>query len=182
MKKSSVLLIVWLTIALTLNAEEAKILVPRGVNTLRQNAVTRSEFTFDHSMLILASKLDRNDDLQRVIAGISGITVRKYRLAVSPWSVEQTALNSLNDEYRAAGWKKLMSKNHEANSSMTNIWGRMENNAISNVAILISRADEVNFVSISGSISPADLSHLSGHFGIPLIEGGVKVPNPPNKP
>jgi hypothetical protein len=40
----------------------------------------------------------------------------------------------------------------------------------------------VNFVSISGSISPADLSHLSGHFGIPQIEGGVKVPDPNHQP
>jgi hypothetical protein len=169
-------------ISCTLNAEESKMLAPRGINALQKNAASKSEFTFDHSMLILASRLDRNDDLQRVIAGISGITVRRYHFAASPWPVEQAALGSLNDEYRAAGWKKLMCKNHEADSRMTDIWARLENNAISNVALLISRSNEVNFVSISGSISPADLSHLSGHFGIPQIEGGVKVPNSAGKP
>jgi hypothetical protein len=182
MKKSPLLVIASLTIALALNAEEGKLLAPRGIDTLQQKAATKTEFTLDHSMLILASRLDHNDDLQRVIAGISGITVRRYRFAASPWPVEQTALNSLNDEYRAAGWKKLMNQNHEAESSMTDVWARMENNAISNVALLISRSNEVNFVSISGSISPADLSHLSGHFGIPRIEGGVLVPNSGHKP
>lgn len=178
MKKFALLLIVVIAIASALNADDNKGLVPRGIDTLRQNAASKSEFTFDHSMLILASKLEHNDDLQRVIAGLSGITVRRYHFVASPAPYEQTALNSLNKEYRAAGWKKLMNKNREGDSSMTDIWARLENNAISNVAILISRADEVKFVSISGSISPADLSHLSGHFGIPQIEGGVIVPNP----
>jgi Domain of unknown function (DUF4252) len=157
-------------------------LVQRGIATLQHSAAGKTEFTFDHSMLVLASKLDHNDDLQRVIAGISGVSVRRYSFAITPWPFEQTALTSMNDEYRAAGWKKLMSKNHETNSSMTDIWARMDNNAISNVAILVSRSNEVNFVSISGSISPADISHLTGHFGIPRIEGGVEVPAPDRKP
>ena len=117
-----------------------------------------------------------------MIAGLSAISVRRYRFAASPWQYELSALRSLNDEYRGAGWKKLMNKNHEGDFSMTDIWARVENNAISDVAILLSRANEVNFVSISGSISPADLSHLSGHFGIPQIEGGVKVPDPNHQP
>jgi len=60
---------------------------------------------------------------------------------------------------------------------VTDLWVRLENNAISNVAILAARANEVSFVVVSGSISPVDLSHLGGHFGIPKIEGGVVVPN-----
>jgi hypothetical protein len=54
---------------------------------------------------------------------------------------------------------------------------RLENNAISNVAILVARSSEVDFFVVSGSISPIDLAHLGGHFGIPKIEGGVEVPN-----
>jgi hypothetical protein len=62
----------------------------------------------------------------------------------------------------------------------TGLWIRFENNAISDVAILLAKADSVNFIVISGSISPLDLIHLGGHFGIPKIQGGVTVPN--NKP
>jgi len=54
---------------------------------------------------------------------------------------------------------------------------RWENNAISNVAILVAKSNEVDFIAVSGSVSPMDLSHLGGHFGIPKIEGGVTVPN-----
>ncbi len=60
---------------------------------------------------------------------------------------------------------------------MTDVWVRLENNAVSNVAMLFARASEVDYVLVSGSISPMDLSHLGGHFGIPKIEGGVMVPN-----
>ncbi len=48
---------------------------------------------------------------------------------------------------------------------------------MSNIAILLARANEVTFIEVSGSISPLDLTHLGGHFGIPKIEGGVTVPN-----
>jgi hypothetical protein len=65
---------------------------------------------------------------------------------------------------------------------VTDLWVRFENNAISDVAILLARSNEVDFVVVSGSISPLDLSHLGGHFGIPKIEGGVVVPNTRRNP
>jgi Domain of unknown function (DUF4252) len=152
--------------------------IPQGIDTLRQGASSKTEFSLDHSMLILASKLDpNNDDLRRVIAGVSGVSVHNYRYS-RPWMYDPGTLDSVKDEYRAAGWKQLMN-NHDKNGGpgVTDLWIRMENNAISNVAILVARASEVDFFVVSGSISPIDLSHLGGHFGIPKIEGGVMVPN-----
>jgi hypothetical protein len=68
---------------------------------------------------------------------------------------------------------------HDKNggAGVIDLWIRMENNAISNVAILVAKSSEVDFFVVSGSISPIDLSHLGGHFGIPEIECGVVVPN-----
>jgi hypothetical protein len=152
--------------------------IPQGIATLQQSAPSKTDFTFDHSMLVLASKLEPdNEDLRRVIAGVSGLSVHRYRFPGSG-QYDPSILNSVGDEYRAAGWKQVMN-NHEKgeNPSATAIWVRLENNAISNVALLITKSTEVNFVVVSGSISPLDLSHLGGHFGIPKIEGGVVVPN-----
>jgi len=88
------------------------------------------------------------------------------------------ALSSVKEEYRAAGWKQLMN-NHakDGGPGVSDLWVHWENNAISDIAILLARANEVNFIVVSGSISPLDLSHLGGHFGIPKIEGGVTVPD-----
>jgi hypothetical protein len=69
-----------------------------------------------------------------------------------------------------------------AGQGVTSLWMRMENNAISNVAVLMVKSAEVDFVTVSGSISPLGLSHLGGHFGIPKIEGGVMVPNTSRRP
>jgi Domain of unknown function (DUF4252) len=129
-------------------------------------------------MLVLASKLDSgNEDLRRVIAGVSGISVHDFRYA-KPTAFDQQAVESIRGDYRDDGWKQVMNK-HQKNGEpgVTDLWVRLDNNAISNVAILVARSNEVDFVVVNGSISPLDLAHLGGHFGIPKIEGGVEIPN-----
>jgi Domain of unknown function (DUF4252) len=151
--------------------------VPRGIEALRQSASSKTDFTLDHSMLVFAAKIDANDeDLRRVIAGVNGVSVHNYRFPQN-WAYDPEALNSVKKEYQAAGWKQLMNKSEkDGGAGVTDLWVRLENNAISNVAILQAKSNEVNFVSVSGSISPLDLSHLGGHFGIPKLEGGLVVP------
>jgi hypothetical protein len=157
--------------------------IPRGVAALRQTASSKTEFTLDHSMLVLASKLDRdNDDLRRVIAGLSEVSVRSYHFP-EPWMYDPGALNSVKQEFQAAGWKQLAnSHGKDGSPGVTDLWVRIENHAVSNVAILLARSTEVNFIEVSGSISPLDLFHLGGHFGIPKIEGGVPVPDAERRP
>ena len=151
--------------------------IPQGVAVLRQAASSKTEFTLDHSMLILASKLDSdNDDLRRVIAGVSGLSVHRYHFP-GPWSYDADALRSVKDQYHAEGWRHLVNNHDKNGPGATDLWVHLDNNAISNVAILLARANEVTFIEVSGSISPLDLSHLGGHFGIPKLEGGVTVPN-----
>ncbi len=151
---------------------------PQGLDSLRQNATSKTEFTLDHSMLVIASKLDQdNDDLRRVIAGVSGVSVHRYHFA-EPGMYDPEALTSMKEQYHQAGWMQVMS-NHEKNGGpgLNDLWVHFEHNTITNIAILLARSNEVDFFMVSGSISPLDLSHLGGHFGIPKIEGGVEVPN-----
>ena len=157
--------------------------IPQGIEALRQDASSKTEFTLDHSMLVLASKLDSdNEELRRVIAGVSGVSVRSYRFPGTRM-FDPADLSALKEEYHAAGWKQLVN-NHEKGGGpgVTDIWFRLENNTVSDVAILLARSNEINFIVVSGSLSPLDLSHLGGHFGIPKIEGGVLVPNAERRP
>jgi hypothetical protein len=152
--------------------------IPKAIETLRQSASSKTEFTFDHDMLVLMSKADSdNEAFRRVIAGVSGISVHTYHFRGAQ-HYDPAMLSSVNEEYRAAGWKRLLNRNAKDEATgMTDIWVRLENNAISNVAILVAKSNEVNFVVVSGSISPLDLTHLGGHFGIPKLEAGVQLPN-----
>jgi Domain of unknown function (DUF4252) len=152
--------------------------IPQGIEALRQSASSKTEFTLDHSMLVFASKLSpENDDLRRVIAGVSGVSVHSFRFS-GRFSYDPEVLSEVKEEYSAAGWKHVMN-NHEKDggAGVTDLWVRLENNAISRIAILVARSSEVDLIEVAGSISPLDLSHLGGHFGIPKIEGGVMVPN-----
>jgi len=114
--------------------------IPQGIEALRQGASSKTEFTLDHSMLVFASKLDpENEDLRRVIAGVSGVSVHRYHFPET-WTYDPQALNSVKEEYHAAGWKQLMN-NHEKDGGpgVSDLWIRWENNAVSNVAILLAR-------------------------------------------
>lgn len=154
--------------------------LPEAMQVLRGSAASKTEFTLDHSMLVFASKLDSgNEDLLRVIAGVSGVSVHRYRFA-EPWGYDLDALSSVKEEFSAGGWMQLMNKHDRSGApGVTDLWVAWQDEAISDVAILIARSTEVDFVVVSGSISPLDLSHLGGHFGIPKIEGGVRVPAQP---
>src|SRR5216684_2256894 len=152
---------------------------PQGIEALGQNASSRTEFTLDHSMLVLASKVDQDDDnLRRVIAGVNGVSVHSYRFP-RPGMYDPAVLGSLRQQYRAAGWKHMVGS-HDKNGGpgATDLWVHFENNAVSSIAVLFAGESQLNFIAVSGSISPIDLLHLAGHFGIPKIEGGVVVPAP----
>jgi hypothetical protein len=160
------------------NDAQAREWVPDGIAALGQGASSRTEFTLDHSMLVLASKLDANDaDLRRVIAGVNGVSVHSFRFPVEV-ALDPALLDSIGQQYREAGWQHLVSKHKNDSGTQTDLWVRLDQSAIRDVAVLLVGARHVDFVSATGSVTPLDLLHLSGHFGIPKMDGGVAVPVP----
>jgi hypothetical protein len=151
--------------------------VPEGIAALGQNASSRTEFTLDHSMLVLASKLDKaNEDLQRVIAGVNGVSVHSFRFPGTV-SYDPAIMDSISQQYREAGWQHLVNKHKSSDRGLTtDLWVNLDHASIRDIAVLFVGVKELNFVTVSGSITPLDLLHLSGHFGIPKMDGGVVVP------
>lgn len=153
--------------------------VPQEVENLGQYASSRTEFTFDHSMLVIAAKTDQDDDgLRRVIAGVDGISVHRFRFQ-GAGMYDPQSLNAVRQAYRTAGWQHVSSAHDKYGyPSGSDLWLHLEHNTIRNIAVLLAGSNQVNFIAVSGSISPIDLLHLGGHFGIPKINGGVIVPAP----
>src|SRR5258708_2930320 len=80
---------------------------PQAVQALGQNASSRTEFTLDHSMLVIASKADQDDDdLRRVIAGVNGVSVHSYRFP-RPGMYDPELLVSVRRQDRTAGWTHM---------------------------------------------------------------------------
>lgn len=154
---------------------------PDAIAYLGQSASSRTEFNLDHSMVVLASKMDQDDlDFRRVIAGVDGVSVHHFRFP-GDWMYDPRILADARQQYRAAGWQHI-SASHARNGGPgeTDVWVRLDNMTIRNVAVLVAGPNQVNFVSVSCAISPIDLAHLGGHFGIPQIQGGVVLPRARN--
>ena len=159
-------------------ANQAREWVPEGIAALGQHATSRTEFTLDHSMLVLACKLDKNnEDLRRVIAGVNGISVHSFHFPGTV-SYDPAIMNSISQQYSEAGWQHLVNKHKSDGGMTTDLWIHLDQLSIRDVAVLLVGADQLNFVSVSGSITPLDLLHLSGHYGIPKMDGGMEVPLP----
>lgn len=154
---------------------------PEAIAYLGQNASSRTEFNLDHSMVSLASKVDQDDaDFRRVIAGVDGVSVHHFRFA-GDGMYDPRILADVRQQYRAAGWQHISgSRSRDGGPGATDIWVRLDNTTIRNVAVLFAGPSQVNFVSVSCAISPIDLAHLGGHFGIPQIQGGVVLPRARN--
>lgn len=154
---------------------------PDAIAYLRQAASSKTEFNLDHSMVVLASKMDDNDpDVRRIIAGVDGISVHHFRFP-GYGMYDPRILADVRQQYRAAGWQHVSgSRSRDGGTGATDIWVRLDNMTIRDVAVLSAGANQVNFVSISCAISPIDLAHLGGHFGIPPIQGGVVLPRARN--
>jgi len=152
---------------------------PQEIESLGQNATSRTEFSLDHNMVVLASKADQEDQsLRRVIAGVDGISVHRFKFQGTEMYDPQI-VSAVRHEYNEAGWQHISNAHDKYGyPGGTDLWIHLEHNTIRNIAFLIARADQVAFVSVSGSISPVDLLHLAGHFGIPRMEGGVVMQAP----
>jgi Domain of unknown function (DUF4252) len=149
---------------------------PEAIAYLGQNASSRTEFNLDHSMLVLASKMDQDDaDFRRVIAGVDGVSVHHFRFP-GDGMYDPRILADVRQQYRTAGWQHISaSHSRDGGAGATDIWVRLDNATVRNVAFLFAGQSQINFVSVSCSISPIDLIHLGGHFGIPPIQGGVVI-------
>ncbi len=156
---------------------------PQEIENLGQGASSRTEFSLDRNMLVMATKADQEDEsLRRVIAGVDGISVHRFRYpAVAMY--DPAILSAVRHEYNEAGWQHVGNAHDKYGyPSGADVWIHLEHNTIRNIAVLFTGANQVNFIAVSGSISPIDLLHLGGHFGIPKIAGGVVVPRQDDAP
>ncbi len=156
--------------------------VPEGIVAMGRMASGRTEFTLDHTILKFATMLDRNNpDLRRVVAGLNGVSVHSFRFPAGIMP-DPALMASVSQQYQEAGWMHLVKKRKNDSGETTDLWVRLDQMSIRDVAVLMVRARSVDFISASGTVSPVDLLHLSGHFGIPKMDPGAAVPVPGQRP
>jgi hypothetical protein len=154
--------------------------VPQGVEALGRTAAFHTDFTFDRSMLQLASGLwegPGDPAFSDAVNRLDGISVHSYHYA-APGMYDPRLLEVVRRQYGAMGWEHLVTARSAANGGATDLWISFHHMRATGAVVLFQSATNLNLIAFSGNLSPLDLLHLRGHFGIPRFPGDRFVPAP----
>lgn len=148
--------------------------VPRGMEAIGRRAAFHTDFTFDRTMLQVASGIFDNGDpgLGHAIARLNGISVHSYRFA-APGMYNPRTLEAVRRQYSASGWEHMVTSQvhgDPTNPGRTDIWIHFQGADITGTVVMFTGVRNLNLIAISGDLSLIDLLHLRGHFGIPRFE------------
>jgi hypothetical protein len=170
---------------------------PRGMDALAARATLHTDMTFDESMLRAASQIMPDED-KPIIAKLRSITVHQFRYSAAGM-YDPAALEAVRAQYREGGWNHLVTKQTHPpaqtvssttadasgapisaapvkpfDPTWTDVWVRMDHANFDGMVVLVANERNVNLIVIDGMISPLDLLHLRGHFGIPKFGGDLE--------
>jgi hypothetical protein len=172
--------------------------IPSGIEQLGKTAAFHTDFTFDRTTLQMASGLidDGDADTRRAIAKLDGVSVHLYRYA-APGQYDPRQLDVIRQQYKDAGWKHLVSKQSQPGTAgpapstpgpvnsgpgpapsgeHTDLYIKFQGTDVVGMVVVQTTPRNLNVVAINGDISPIDLLHLRGHFGIPKFAGDGFTP------
>ncbi|MFB3829409.1 MAG: DUF4252 domain-containing protein [Bryobacteraceae bacterium] len=151
--------------------------IPLNIEKLAAKASETVEVTLDGAMLQLAGKVlseKRADEAQvkKLIQGLKGVFVRAFEFS-SPGQYTQADLESLRSQLRAPEWSRIVGI-RSAKGENADVFLRMNVNQIIGLVVIAAEPKELAVVYIDGPIDPAQLTALSGQFGIPKLEGQIR--------
>jgi hypothetical protein len=154
--------------------------VPQGMEVLGRTAAFHTDFTFDRSMLQLASGIwegPGDPGLADAVSRLDGISVHSYHYA-APGMYNPRLLDAVRRQYSALGWQHLVTAHSRSSDGATDLWISFRHMRATGAVVLFQSSTNLNLIAFSGNLSPIDLLHLRGHFGIPRFSGDHFVPAP----
>jgi Domain of unknown function (DUF4252) len=156
--------------------------VPPSVEVLGQHAAFHTSFTFDRAMLHFAGNfMDSGDqDTQRAVNKLDAITVHSFHFT-GPGFYDPAALAAVRADYEATGWKHMVTAHHKGDpfsSGETDLWISLVHAEVTGMTVLLVDPKDIEVITITGDLSPLDLLHLRGHFGIPKFDADHFTPAP----
>jgi hypothetical protein len=154
--------------------------VPQGMEALGHTAAIHTDFTFDRSMLQLASGLwegPSDPALADAISRLDGISVHSYHYA-APGMYDPRLLDAVRRQYTTMGWEHLVTAHSASTGGATDLWISFHHMRATGAVVLFQSPTNLNLIAFAGNLSPLDLLHLRGHFGIPRFPGDRFNPAP----
>lgn len=147
---------------------------PPALSYLASQAAVKNSFTLDRNMLhAAASTLAQNDEPTRQAIGhLDGLSV--HMLKFGDLGVpDENAVNSIRDAYHLRGWKHVVTSTNRGgpvHNGNTDVWVVMDGVNVRGAVVLAETPKSVTLITVAGDLSPVDLLHLRGHFGIPKFD------------
>src|SRR5581483_11156456 len=148
---------------------------PPALEELSRMAPVKSSFTLDRNLLAAAAGIlpDSDADDRRVIRKLDGISVHNLRFP-DTGIPDGAAVESIRAAYHLRGWKHLVTTGRTGGpvrDEITDVWVVMDGVNWRGAVILAETPRSLTLVTVAGYLSPIDLLHLRGHFGIPRFDG-----------
>lgn len=168
----------------------------QGLDALGAQAALHTDMTFNESMLKAASQMMPEED-RPIIAKLRSITVHNFKYSAVGYDL--AALQAVRAQFSANGWNHMVTKQTHPpaqpaaaasvgigpvegappdttpakpfDPTRTDVWVRMDHSNFDGMVVVVANQRNINIVVIDGMISPLDLLHLRGHFGIPRFGG-----------
>jgi hypothetical protein len=148
---------------------------PPALAQLSALAAVKNSFTLDRTMLNAAASTfpDTDEPTRQAINHLDGVSVHMLRFG-NPGVPDEGAVMSIRESYHLRGWKHVVTtqdKGGPVHDGNTDVWVVMDGVNVRGAVVLAETPKSVTLVTVAGNLSPIDLLHLRGHFGIPRFEG-----------
>ena len=150
---------------------------PPALAALSARAELKDSFTLDRNLLHAAADFlpDSEESTRHSIEKLQGVSVHLLRFG--PDGVpDEAAVNAVREAYHLRGWKHYItttSAGGPVRDRTTDVWMVIDGVNVRGAVILAETQRTVTLVTVAGNLSPTDILHLRGHFGIPKFEGDV---------
>lgn len=148
---------------------------PPALGYLSAHASMKESFTLDRTMLAAAAGLmpDTDADTRQAINRLDGISVHLLRFS-EDGMIDEDEVASIRAAYHLRGWKHLVTTTDAGgpvHNGTTDVWMVMDGVNVRGAVVLAETPKSLTLVTVAGNLSPVDLLHLRGHFGIPRFDG-----------
>ena len=153
---------------------------PPALTALMAQAVVKNSFTLDRNLIHAAAQIYTDSDagINQAINKVDGVSVHTLRFG--PNGVpDEAAVNAIREAYHLRGWKHMITTTNSGgpvHNDHTDVWMVLDGVNVRGAVILAETPRSVTLVTVAGNLSPVDILHLRGHFGIPKFDdNGLQV-------
>ena len=149
--------------------------VPPAMLDLQAQAAVKESFTFDRAMLGAAAGMmsDRDAEVKQSINKLDGVSVHRLRFGARTFA-DPAEVDAVRDAYHLRGWKHVVTSTDRGgpvHNETADVWVVMDGVNMRGAVVMAETAQSLTLVTVAGNLSPIDLLHLRGHFGIPRFDG-----------